>query len=595
MKKWHKKLLISTLPILMCGSLALFATSCFSDKQNSSNILNSTSFSSRATDISYLYDNKIFSSLDDLCTYYISKNPGIIKSGYYLGDTTKSVLDPSTQMLNINDFKVYDQTKIYPVYLNSLNIPTQSYEDAKKTYVNKGLVSYQYYDFNGNIFDTPEEAKQSIINSKSTSGTLYYENLPISDNKTIDFNPLSSKDLLDFQKLAFIEAASNLEANNKSNFLLKMYDNGMEQELGSLFDDNYIHDMILEGVDGYFKSRLSSLEQTKFNVTLKLNDDDGGRCDYTIKNFSTSDRNRIWMDQKDPETIYFKNLSLNEVKQFNMFINCSEFWRKSWIDYYKWAAYTVAEEAKVHDFLNTYFEIRYVGWDVGFTGGSNADFKILNHGAETDGRSFLSFDVRITVSDNDSLFRSTLEKKLTNNWNKYTFNTNSSKDILRKEIIKQVWNKLYDSDYNYDLFIDETWDGWNSNWQASLTNISNFSNSNIAKNKLLQGKLVKENLITYSNINNNSIYNSIKGINYGDAIVQIKPLDEIIFNDVFSNGDGDFVIEYNDFPLFMFNFKNALKYDDSYEVIKKENGIYKTNLKGTILNIYTKISQNDEI
>ena len=145
MKKSIKKIIFSTsIGLSSCAivSSVIVATSCSVSNSNSNNNSYSSTFNSKSSDFVYKYDKKIFSTLDDLATYYINKNPDSVTSDYYLGDVNSSILDPSTSMLDINDFKPYEPSKLHPVYLNALNMPTYDYNAAKNTYANRGLIDY---------------------------------------------------------------------------------------------------------------------------------------------------------------------------------------------------------------------------------------------------------------------------------------------------------------------------------------------------------------------------------------------------------------------------------------------------------------------
>ncbi|MDE5599586.1 MAG: hypothetical protein K2I49_01475, partial [Ureaplasma sp.] len=136
MKKSIRKIIFSTsAALLSCATVAsvIVSTACSSSNSNVNNNYYLSALNSKSSDFVYKYDKKIFSTLDDLATYYINKIPDSVTSDFYLGDVNSSILDPSTSMLDINDFKPYEPSRLHPVYLNALNMPTHDYNAAKNT------------------------------------------------------------------------------------------------------------------------------------------------------------------------------------------------------------------------------------------------------------------------------------------------------------------------------------------------------------------------------------------------------------------------------------------------------------------------------
>lgn len=63
------------------------------------------------------------------------------------------------------------------VYLNATNQQVSSYDVAKQSYADRGLIEYQYYDFNNNLFISEDDARESIKKSKNATPILFYDDV----------------------------------------------------------------------------------------------------------------------------------------------------------------------------------------------------------------------------------------------------------------------------------------------------------------------------------------------------------------------------------------------------------------------------------
>ncbi|MDE5599454.1 MAG: hypothetical protein K2I49_00785, partial [Ureaplasma sp.] len=375
--------------------------------------------------------------------------------------------------------------------MNALNMPTHDYNAAKNTYANRGLIDYKYYDFNGNIFDSYEEARQSIINSKTSTGVLFYNNLEISPtSETIKFNPLSKKDLLKFKKIAFQNAATTFSGSKKTNFDLKIYSGNSDTEFKNIIDVNFIHKIIVEAINHYFETKMKLLSNSRFDITLSLIDDGGGiYCNYVFSDLRTKDPNNIKL--LESKKMIFKNVSFNDIEKFNCFLNRSEFAKQFEItDRIRgiWVKNYMAEEAKTNNFLNTSFKIKHIGDNQGdaLPLGSS-DYKILTHG-DAKGRNFLSFDVNIKIRNNVN--RESFETQFRNIIKSYISNLESqSKSLvgkIRHGIFDQVLNNLLNNDWKFD--IDSLfWEGFKYSGQANMNELRTIKSNVVSENWFLKG------------------------------------------------------------------------------------------------------------
>ena len=156
----------------------------------------------------FIYNNEFFPDIESVGVRYLDEHPETINNSFYIGNLSRAILDPSTGLVNINELRPYDSSRISPAYIDALGNYTSDYEKAKKSYVNPGLIRYQYYDFNNNLFSSYEEAKESIINSKHPIGVQYYDGNLFDDINVDKFNPLSKNDLQEFKRRAFNEIQS---------------------------------------------------------------------------------------------------------------------------------------------------------------------------------------------------------------------------------------------------------------------------------------------------------------------------------------------------------------------------------------------------
>ncbi|MDE6289594.1 MAG: hypothetical protein K2L64_02415, partial [Ureaplasma sp.] len=253
--KLKSKILIGLTSSLFTSILVIAtATSC--SGVISTNTLNKNIFIDKASQESYIYDNKFFSSIDDVATYYISKND-IIDISYYLGNIGTAM--NSDFSIDISEMRPYEPSKIYPAYLDSSNTPQYDFSKAKKSYAYDGSIRTRYYDFNNNLFNSYEDARQSIINSKNSTGVLFYNDLKINNEDTINFNPLSKSDLLKFKILAFDEALKGFKGESNSKFSLKIYNDEYDKDYTKFIDNKYIHNIIIETLKPYFQEKYDLL------------------------------------------------------------------------------------------------------------------------------------------------------------------------------------------------------------------------------------------------------------------------------------------------------------------------------------------------
>ncbi len=550
------KLILSSL--VMCPLLV--TASAIASTNTNKKIMASNSLSVAKN--GYFYNNEFFPNIESVATRYLVEHPGTIQNGYYVGDLNHAILDPSTGLVNINDLRRYDDSKLFPAYVDALGNHTYDYQKAKKSYVNPGLIRYKYYDFNGNLFASPEEAKESIINSKHPTGVQYYEGNLFSKYRVDKFNPLSKNDLQEFKKCVFNEIQNKvLNPQYQTDYALKLYDldyfnNTTSQwELSSKNksirdDENYLNDIISDILSIYTDTMLEFIKSQRFDVKIKLvNHGKGNITNYEIKNFASSNLNYRCVDEKNLE---FDNVNFDDLLKFNTFINRKDFegHSKLWTHNCKHgiAYYYVADEAKV-TFLDTTFDLIYCGNDKGDAKG--IDIEILRVGKESTQNSYLGFNVKPSFSEKNSLvlnntFRSIFEQNI-----KKLF-VDSSPNSIRYQITKSVLELVYDMLFSKNIAFNTEFEYYDVNDGDVATS---KEITDLDKNIVVDNKFLKEscsNILEASSRNILAKNYQLKNLQITDMLFNLFRKSnniKLVITKTLNNLN-PFVIDYHNKPLF---------------------------------------------
>ena len=255
MNKKQKRIITSlliTIPLISIGTICALtfvnksniSNNTSNDNLNSSNNLkyeildyssvDSGIFNGTTDNYGFLYNNVLYDTYQEILDLFISEN-NPISSELYLGDSFDAIYDTTDHFLDISKLRKYIPSKVLPAYKDVFGNYTPDYDVAKKTFVSEKKIKYKWDDLNGTLFDTYQEAKDSIDAQTEATPVMYYE-FPVSPNFDKDeakrFNPLSSVDLYYLKKDIYNSFRKILSANkvdvsklkNNKNFSLSIYD-----------------------------------------------------------------------------------------------------------------------------------------------------------------------------------------------------------------------------------------------------------------------------------------------------------------------------------------------------------------------------------
>lgn len=178
-----------------------------------------------------VYDNKTFSKTEDVIKYLIDNKNLSIEEQRVMGDLGSSYSNYDSGLLNKQLLPNYDVNRLSLAYLTSGGVTTSSYNDAVSSYFNPGLFKTRFTDSFGNVFNTFDEAKQSMQSSLIMPYMAYYKDVPIFDanggiTKMSRLNPLNKLDVDEYAK----NIKSNV-ANILANVLTKDVKGGYTMEV----------------------------------------------------------------------------------------------------------------------------------------------------------------------------------------------------------------------------------------------------------------------------------------------------------------------------------------------------------------------------
>ncbi len=579
--KRRNKILLTTLAT--CTLTTIIPTSVIANK----NIILANTNSLKQPN-GYIYEGEYFKNIQDVAKRYLRQHPETITNNYYLGNLSKAILDPSTGLVNINDLRLYDDSRLHPVYVDALGNYTYDYQKAKKTYVNPGLISYKYYDFNNNLFSTYEEAKESILNSKHPLGVQYYDDEIFRNNGNTKFNPLSKNDLQEFKRKTFNEV-QNLVQNpgfkNFTNFSIKGYEKNYFDEVSKqwlyssnsehsiLNNPNYFNDVLSDLIKSFVDAKLAFLKQQRFNVKLNLiMHGEEKRATYKVTNFKSKNAN--FTCDTNSNSLTYNDISFTDLQEFNMFINNSEFMSKNttWIQRLNVLNYSIAREASV-SLLETTFTLDYTGKDKGWDDGVDVD--ILKVGTESTANTYLSFEIIPKFVETNQVklsleFNKLLDEKIND------LMSSIPKTSIKYQVLEILKRNLMNTFLNTKLDFDKTfkYEAGEENKESNTANSNDITNlgSNIVEDNqylLMDKDVLKEDYTNSFSINpelkNIGLYNSLPE----NLITELSNLIPNIFNNSLA-----IIIEFNNKPLFKIN----VKFEKMNSLVNQSNNSIKSNI-----------------
>ena len=271
-------------------------------------------------------------------TNQINYNP--ISRLYY--QNLKSIIfDQTTKKVDISKLRPFDwqnpHDRISPAWINALGQHVRSYDEAKNSFINLGLVRNFYADTCGKLYLTYEEAE--AVNKKGVKfdEIAYYEVEDSANNKTVQINPLNKEDIAVFKKIAF-DNINNININNYFDFdLFKEATQSKSTDIksfASLDEKNEIfglsnkelNDILSDIISNSMKEWIMNL---RVDVHLSLLNHNG----TLSQNYSFTSSNSNWVESihSDTGTTWnginkrrdglFKQIKIKDLGIFNSFLD----------------------------------------------------------------------------------------------------------------------------------------------------------------------------------------------------------------------------------------------------------------------------------
>ena len=619
----NKKILIVSSTIVLSSLIATpISTLVYSVSKEKSkvNIQNSSD-----NEYKYLYKDKYYNSYDDIVEDVLRENSEIIFKDLYYGNVNDAIFDQESKRLNIAQMRKFDHknpSRLLEAWINALGQHTRDFNEAKRSYINEGLVQYKYIDMFGNMFPTYSEANESNKKSTKFDEIAYYE-LKDEEGKDIKINPLNLEDVNEVKKIALNEISKGLAGTSaQSPFKLAFMEEKEEKknELNefsitessdssffySSFDNivNKLFDVINISMKEWIENikvdvRISLLNKNSHlthNYYLEIENEYSGITDYievvkSINNYGNSYTN----DKRD---LIIKNVKLKDLHIFDSFLNTSYFYDenrnsdylniKNWIQ--KKGGKKRAREAEITfkstiwDNKNEDIKVKILCSGSGDAGYGGVDIEIMKDGANLWlGKPQLYFATNVVEFDSNSI------KDFNNNGFMDVFNKKLEEQSLGVNYKKHLENIINDiiGDNDNNL-LQKVFDAYKKNTN-SFKNINNiYTKPDKAKGKLNPFFENSETFFNKEQKNNINLKAVLKD-NENKIIDYIKNYLKGIEN-VFEKQNQ--YIMYNGFPLFKIEIKNSNIKNEELLSIDKENSIssfYIKYYKNNINNLKNKV------
>ena len=276
-------------------------------------------------------------------TNQINYNP---ISRLYFYDLKSIIFDQTTKKVDISKLRPFDwqnpHDRISPAWINALGQHVRSYDEAKNSFINLGLVRNFYADTCGKLYLTYEEAE--AVNKKGVKfdEIAYYEVEDSANNKTVQINPLNKEDIAVFQKIAF-DNINNININNYFDFdLFKEVNQAKSTDIktfASLDEKNEIfglsnkelNDILSDIISNSMKEWILNL---RVDVKLFLLNKNGNLSqNYGIKssnhNFVEPQKNEKtgngWNNVAERRDGLFKQIKIKDLPVFKPFLDPATF------------------------------------------------------------------------------------------------------------------------------------------------------------------------------------------------------------------------------------------------------------------------------
>ena len=461
----------SVLAIPVIGSTVTALTTSVANKLNEDSIIARNSYK-------YLWQGKYYNSYQDIVNHILNTSTDVVIGlEQYYGDVKNAIFDQETKKIDITKLRPFDwqnpHNRISPAWINALGQYVRSYDEAKNSFINLGLVRNFYADTCGKLYLTYEEAE--AVNKKGVrfDEIAYYEVNDSANNKTVQINPLNKEDIAVFQKIAF-DNINNVNIDNFFAFDLLQETNQAKSSnlktFTSLNESNEIfsltskelNDILSEIISNSIKEWILNLRVDVHLSLLNYNDTYSPNYSFTSSNSKwveskPSNAGTTWNNINERRDGLFKQIRIKDLGIFQSFLDENTFYHQDDLENNnikihayiqevgfwkqlrsKWADITLSKKlwegldgAPTEDIV---INLRCEGWDESWK--KDLDVDILKPGSNNGAQ--LYFGVQI---QNNEYFK----KQENNNDCKIKFNTESffSTNNVEKESVFQKITKEY--------------------------------------------------------------------------------------------------------------------------------------------------------
>ncbi len=400
-------------------------------------------------------------------------------SHLYFYDLKSIIFDQTTKKVDISKLRPFDwqnpHDRISPAWINALGQHVRSYDEAKNSFINLGLVRNFYADTCGKLYLTYEEAE--AVNKKGVKfdEIAYYEVEDSANNKTVQINPLNKEDIAVFKKIAF-DNINNININNYFDFdLFKEVNQAKSTDIksfASLNEKNEIFGLSNKELNDILSDIISNsmrewIMNLRVDVHLSLLNHNG----TLSQNYSFTSSNSNWVESiaSDTGTTWnginqrrdglFKQIKIKDLGIFNSFLEENAFYSQNdlennmiQINTYeqlvgifnqrrsKWADITLSK--KLWEGLNNaptediVVNLQCEGWDESWKPGLDVD--ILRHGSNNGAQLYFG----VQIQKNDYFIKEKINNQYITKLNTKTlFNTNNIEQSIFQKITKDYIDK----------------------------------------------------------------------------------------------------------------------------------------------------------
>ncbi len=591
----------------------------------------------------YLWQGKYWNSYQDIVNHILNTSTDVVIGlQQYYGDINNAIFDQTTKKVDISKLRPFDwqnpHDRISPAWINALGQHVRSYDEAKNSFINLGLVRNFYADTCGKLYLTYEEAE--AVNKKGVKfdEIAYYEVEDSANNKTVQINPLNKEDIAVFKKIAF-DNINNININNYFDFdLFKEVNQAKSTDIksfASLDEKNEIfgltnkelNDILSEIISNSMKEWIMNLRVDVHLSLLNYNSTYSPNYSFTSSNSNwvesiSSDTGTTWNSINQRRDGLFKQIKIKDLGIFNSFLEENAFYSQNdlennmiQINTYeqlvgifnqrrsKWADITLSK--KLWEGLNNaptediVVNLQCEGWDESWKPGLDVD--ILRHGSNNGAQLYFG----VQIQKNDYFVKEKINNQYITKLNTKTlFNTNN----IEQSIFQKITKDYIDKSTTLRKYSDEV----KNDLKQIIDLINNdTTTTEIDNNGVIEKQSVRDEAFNKVVLNNNffehfysiyikesmkSIYHSDKSESDKNEYEAFKATSNTFFN-LNSNLNNSFKFEFtNEINNFTYlnncltNYILNIKLNNYYQVIKYKNmPIFSIDLiakNPNVLNIY---------